>query len=614
MTAAKPQPTKEKIAHDTLCRFIHITVQKNNQNNLARLMKELDCITSYKPESIRKWYLALTDCVPFLHLDRYRNLWFTIFERFRWDFPSPTLDAYCTFCTVLISQHPVAIKPVLQTCIANFIDRFHTDKCPSNQKMAVDHERIHRLLQQIHVHRPTVTGLLMSCLVDLFPNMFTEDTHIIGGYVQQLLSVIQYIPELRPQIIQLIVEKMILIDVELDKRDKQHHGKPASSAHGNAANNEESKYETNDPAARTVSDDHEDSVVSDEREDCEDKEDGMAVSDEEDDHEEEDKLATNLDQLMCLMFDYIKIIADDHHDLLNEVYQTMSRIFESTILSTHEITSVQFIMFYLCSFRSQFAEEFVSRLMKLCTDTHRPSHERCFAAGYIGGYVSKAKYLRHMSAFTAFDILIQWLLAYTQIYKKQYPFVANIGPREAKNHQLFYAVCQAVFRIYAHHQHTFDSMFQTNSKIPHSIYQITQCCLQPFKYCHGVLVLNFIISVKQSAVLDVALFPAFNSSKNVFLAATTFTNWNLFPFDSYNLYHSSAYLHGLFRILGEMSPMRRNEHDMDEDQIKSEVDPKDALTPTLGPCNHTSMKGVDHSDDEEEEEEDEDDEDDDFLI
>ena len=61
----------------------------------------------------------------------------------------------------------------------------------------------------------------------------------------------------------------------------------------------------------------------------------------------------------------------------------------------------------------------MSRLMRLCTDTKRPTHERCFAAGYIGGYVSKAKYLRHMSAFSTFDILIQWLIAYIQLYKKR---------------------------------------------------------------------------------------------------------------------------------------------------------------------------------------------------
>eukprot|EP01084_Bolivina_argentea_P180727 312224_1 len=164
---------KEKIAHDTLCRFIQITIQKNNQNNLLRLMKELDCIISYKPDSIRKWYLALADCIPILQLDKYKSLWSVIFERFRWDFPKQTLDAYCKFCSLLISNYPISIKPVLQSCCANFIDRFKNEKFPSNQKINNDlrYRMIHELLREIHSNIPTMSGLLMNCLIDLFPNI-----------------------------------------------------------------------------------------------------------------------------------------------------------------------------------------------------------------------------------------------------------------------------------------------------------------------------------------------------------------------------------------------------------------------------------------------------------
>ena len=127
-----PNDSKERIAHDTLCRFIQITLQKNNQNNLTRLRHELDCITKYKPDSIRKWYLALADCVPLLQLDKHRNLWAVIFERFRWDFPQSTLEAYCKFCSLLISHQPIAIRPVLQSCTANLVDRYEKEKSPAS--------------------------------------------------------------------------------------------------------------------------------------------------------------------------------------------------------------------------------------------------------------------------------------------------------------------------------------------------------------------------------------------------------------------------------------------------------------------------------------------------
>ena len=122
-------------------------------------------------------------------------------------------------------------------------------------------------------------------------------------------------------------------------------------------------------------------------------------------------------------------------------------------------------MFYFCHFRVSFAEGFVKRLLQVCTDTKTPHYERCFAAAYVGGFVSKAKYLRHASCLTTFEILLQWAVGYIQVYNRTYPFLHTIGTREAKNHPLFFSVCQAIFRIYSHHQNIIDSKCKTDSKV-----------------------------------------------------------------------------------------------------------------------------------------------------
>ena len=130
-----------------------------------------------------------------------------------------------------------------------------------------------------------------------------------------------------------------------------------------------------------------------------------------------------------------------------------------------------------------------------------------------------------------------------------------------------------------------------------------------------MLVFNFIISIKQSSVIDYSLFPAFSSSKNLILASSTFTNWNLFPFDSLNLFNASIYLDGLFRVLGSTSPINRKciSHDMDNDDNDndviitntSDIKATDALTPSLGPIKHNdNIADTDNDDDD----------DDDFFI
>ena len=122
-------------------------------------------------------------------------------------------------------------------------------------------------------------------------------------------------------------------------------------------------------------------------------------------------------------------------------------------------------MFYLCHFRPSFAEGFVQRLLKVCTDIKTPQNERCFAAAYVGGFVSKAKYLRNASCLTTFEILLQWSLAYIDLYNRNYPFLHSISKREAKNHPLFYSACQALFRIYSHHQNLIELKWKTDSKV-----------------------------------------------------------------------------------------------------------------------------------------------------
>lgn len=98
-------------------------------------------------------------------------------------------------------------------------------------------------------------------------------------------------------------------------------------------------------------------------------------------------------------------------------------------------------------------------------------------------------------------------------------------------------------------------------------------------------------SVKRSAVLDMALCPAFGSSRNIFLASTTFTNWNLFPFDTYTLKHSGQYLEGKIRVSGVRSPRGSKSNLCVLETVKenlivsnvSDIKPSDALTPSLEP-------------------------------
>ena len=122
-------------------------------------------------------------------------------------------------------------------------------------------------------------------------------------------------------------------------------------------------------------------------------------------------------------------------------------------------------MFYFCKYRVSFAEEFVRRLLKVCIDLKVPQHERCLAAGYVGGFISKAKYFRNASSLTTFEVLSGWTIAYIDLYNRSYPFSHSMNPSDSKKHPLFFNVCQALFRIYNHHQYVLEKKWKADRKV-----------------------------------------------------------------------------------------------------------------------------------------------------
>ncbi|ETO36161.1 RRN3 RNA polymerase I transcription factor -like protein [Reticulomyxa filosa] len=384
----------------------------------------------------------------------------------------------------------------------------------------------------------------------------------------------------------------------------------------------------------------------------------MSLDNSDDNDKKGDNFADKLDRLMCLMFEYVNLISKTPK-LLRELFITLCRIFEKTVLTTIEVEfsepirtpikhslflfflkqcdsgccvvidvfvvlqlpTVPFLMFYLCHLRPQFAEEFTSRLLRLCTDTGKPTHERCFAATYVGGFISKAKYLRQASCLVALDILLQWLSGYVTTYCKSNLFNMTMPAKEVVNHQLFYAVCHAAFRIYCRESECLESAIESHPQVPDCLQIVLNSSLQPLKvkffwftkhyfmfgclFCFGIVSCKiyfeeFVTALSQSSFGEKCL-PSTRtlSSHFAWLAKASFVDLQVLPFDEYLLPKSKSYLDGLIRanepkvvyssfgVWLLSSPLREEEHQdqemMDNDPLnylQHTVDPEAALTPS----------------------------------
>ena len=109
-------------------------------------------------------------------------------------------------------------------------------------------------------------------------------------------------------------------------------------------------------------------------------------------------VANNLDIVMKQMFLYIKLECIENDDTVNwgrtkKLYEDLIRVFDDVVLTTHATYYVQFLMFYMCSFKVVLIEAFLLFLWRKVINPNVPSVIRQSAVMYIGSLLSRAKYV-----------------------------------------------------------------------------------------------------------------------------------------------------------------------------------------------------------------------------
>lgn len=109
--------------------------------------------------------------------------------------------------------------------------------------------------------------------------------------------------------------------------------------------------------------------------------------------------ARTLDTCMELFFKYIHefCFANDvlKIESLRMLYMDILRLFETIILSTHVSLYVQYIMFYICSFKPVVTENFTDWLWCKVIDLNAAPVLRQTAVYYISSLLATASYISH---------------------------------------------------------------------------------------------------------------------------------------------------------------------------------------------------------------------------
>ncbi|KAM6424420.1 RNA polymerase I-specific transcription initiation factor RRN3 isoform 1-T1 [Liasis olivaceus] len=522
-----------------------------------------------KDDQIINWLYEFRSSVTFLTKEFEQLI--TILLKVPWLRRSQAVvEEYLAFLSNLVSAQTIYLRPCLAMIVSHFIPPRITIRengvdisdSDDDENVLESFTTCHRALQTIVKYVPLTPQFLMPVLTEKFP-FINKSERTLQCYLHNMLRISRYIPSLRHDILELIVEKLLKIDVSAPRKDIE------------AA--EEAEEESSEKGLFDMDEDRENP----------EKNDIMAHP-----------LAERLDILMIVLFSYIKDICyvDDKLDVGNtkDLYRDLVAIFDKLILTTHGSCHVQYIMFYLSSFKLVIAEAFVEHLWKKLQNPNVPAVIRQTAGNYIGSFLARAKFIPVVTVKACLDLLVSWLHSYIDNHgtgSRAFCDVALHGP--------FYAACQAVFYVVIfRHKQILDGNLKKGLAYLQSLNfeRIVMCQLNPLKVCLPTIVSLFAALTRkyQVAFCDTIIernrrqvLPVVRSSCGGD-SVETVTNPldSFFPFDPYILKRSKNTIDPLYQFWEEQSvedlkealePVNEGKGEEEDDFLKGETPQNDGV-------------------------------------
>uniref|UniRef100_A0A8C0WQI0 RNA polymerase I-specific transcription initiation factor RRN3 n=1 Tax=Castor canadensis TaxID=51338 RepID=A0A8C0WQI0_CASCN len=561
---------------------------KKGETNDFELLKNQLSDPDIKDDQIINWLLEFRSSIMYLTKDFEQLI--SILLRLPWLNRSQTVvEEYLAFLGNLVSAQTVFLRPCLSMIASHFVpprviikegDVDVSDSDDEDDNLPANFDTCHRALQII-AYVPSTPWFLMPILVEKFP-FVTKSERTLECYVHNLLRISVYFPTLRHEILELIIEKLLKLDVTVSWQDiEDAEETPARTSAGtdsteglfNMDEDEENEHETKADPERLCQMAH--------------------------------PVAERLDILLSMLLSYIKDVCYVDGKIDNnktkDLYRDLITIFDKLLLPTHASCHVQFFMFYLCSFKLGFAEAFLEHLWKKLQDPNNPAIIRQAAGNYIGSLLARAKFIPLITVKSCLDLLVNWLHVYLNNQDsgtKAFCDVSLHGP--------FYSACQAVFYTFVfRHKQLLSGNLKEGLRYLQSLNfeRIVMSQLNPLKICLPSVV-NFFAAITNKYQLVFCytiiernsrqMLPVIRNTAGGDLVQTCTNPLDtFFPFDPCVLKRSKKFIDPVYQIWEDMSaeelqdfkkPIKKEMvEDEDDDFLKGEVHQNDTvigLTPS----------------------------------
>ena len=332
----------------------------------------------------------------------------------------------------LVSTHGTYLGETLRMLVENL-----TATPPSNGRLpslpiisrSVIYTRVHKALQYLLQVVPSASRMLSSALMNTFPNQSDpRRAHVI--FVQNLLRLVVYTPELREEVLRLITERLVKIDVQvqLDLQDL-------------AEDVGEGLVERIPRIRPDLMEENDDSDSS--NEDSESEEDD---EDEDPDAQRTKEITKNVEKMDAILdilfchYDqaFTKANTEDEIRSLNVLISH----FITLILPTHRSRHTQFLLFHFAQKSPTHIDAFVGACAQITFDKNQPAIMRQASAAYLASFVARGVHVTSPIVREVFDYLAIELERLRQLQEP-----SCRGP-DLRRYSSFYVLVQAMLYIF----------------------------------------------------------------------------------------------------------------------------------------------------------------------
>ena len=289
--------------------------------------------------------------------------------------------------------------------------------------------RIHVTLKYLLRLIPSASSTLSPILSSKFPpSDDTKKVHVT--YIENLVRLTEYAPELKSDIFALITDRLVKIDVQmqvdLSDLDDEVAAAIVQALTLNPSNRGEEDVDGED------SDSDADSVTSDESLDNDSKR-----------IKEVEGNVEKMDAILDLLFTiYDPSFTDPHSFEAASMFETLLGHFTNIILPTYHSRHTQFLLFHFAQKAEHLVDQFAGTCVQLAFESGRPAVLRQSSSAYLASFVARGAHVPAHVVRTVFELIgshLDNMRADNELSCR--------GP-DLQRYSTFYAMTQALLYIF----------------------------------------------------------------------------------------------------------------------------------------------------------------------